>query len=97
MRVCRDMNQEVWLSESGWWGRLPTFSSPACFGGAKKGKYQKWGDDRQMEVGQDKELSPKLLSQGDVTHNTALNTIRCTQRHGRKQGKKKVLAAKTTK
>ena len=23
-------------------GRLPRLSSPACFGGAKKGKYQKW-------------------------------------------------------
>jgi hypothetical protein len=71
------MNQEVWLPESGWWDMLPiTLSSPACFGGAKKMKYQKWGDDRHMEVGQDKELSPKLLSQGEVTHNTALNTLR---------------------
>ena len=84
------MNQEVWLSESGWWGRLPTLSSPACFGGAKKGKYQKWGDDRHMEVGQDKELSPKLLSQGEVTHNTVLNTVRRTQRHGRKESENEV-------
>ncbi len=45
-----------------------------------------------MEVGQDKELSPKLLSQGEVTHNTALNTVRRTQRHGRKESEIEVLS-----
>ena len=68
VQVCRNMNQEVWLPESGWWDRLPTFSSPACFGGAKKGKYQKWGDDRHMEVGQDRELYPNLPLTGVVLH-----------------------------
>ena len=76
---------------------MPTLSSPACFGGAKKGKYQKWGDDRHMEVGQDKELSPKLLSQSEVTHNTALNTVRRTQRHGRKESENEVLSGRIKK
>ena len=49
-------------------GRLPRLSSPACFGGAKKGKYQKWGDDRHMEVGQDRELYPNLPLIGVVLH-----------------------------
>ncbi len=35
-----------------------------------------------MEVGQDKEFYPKLLSQGEVTHSTAVNTVPITQNHG---------------
>ncbi len=62
---------------------MPRLSSPAYFGGAKKGKYQKWGVDRHMEVGQDKELYPKLLSQGEATHSTTLNTVLITQNHGK--------------
>ena len=47
---------------------MPRLSSPACFGGAKQGKYQKWGDDRHMEVGQDRELYPILPLIGVVLH-----------------------------
>jgi hypothetical protein len=50
-----------------------------------------------MEVGQDKELSPKLLSQGEITHNTALNTVRRTQRHVRKESENEVLSGRIKK
>ena len=39
-----------------------------ALGGRKKGKYQKWGDDRHMEVGQDRELYPNLPLIGVVLH-----------------------------
>ena len=54
-------------------------SSPACFGGAKKGKYQKWGDDRHMEVGQDRELYPNLPLIGEALHCSTPPTPKNTQ------------------
>ncbi len=66
-------------------GRLPMLSSPACFGGAKKGKYQKWGDDRHMEVGQDRELYPNLPLIGEALHCSTPPTPRNTQTEGKKK------------
>jgi hypothetical protein len=67
-------------------------SSPACFGGAKKGKYQKWGDDRHMEVGQDRELYPNLPLIGEALHcSTPPTPKRSNQkkRNTQTEGKKK--------
>jgi hypothetical protein len=65
---------------------LPRLSSSACFGRPKKGKYQKWGDNRHMEVGQDRELYPNLPLIGEALHCSTPPTPRNTQTEGKKSG-----------
>ena len=73
---------------------MPTVFSSACIGMAKEEKYFKVKHARHTEVGQDKELYPKLPSHGKVLHSTTFYTVTNTQNHGREQGKKLVLSAK---
>ncbi len=47
-----------------------------------------------MSVDKDKEFYPKLLSQGEVTHSTTVNTVPSLRTMVRNHGKKLVLSAK---
>jgi hypothetical protein len=51
-------------------------------GRAKEEKDLEVKHARHIEVGQDKELYPTMLSQGEALHSTSLNTVPITQNHG---------------
>ncbi len=58
-------------------------ASSACIARAKEEKDLDVKHARHIEVGQDKELYPTLLSQGEALHSTSLNTVPITQNHGK--------------
>ncbi len=76
---------------------MPRLSSPACFGGTKIGKYQKWGDDRHMEVGQDRELYPNLPLTGVVLHSVPHQRQKGRRQRATKSGLERVGAGESKK